>query len=156
HFNQIFLLVPILGTQDFVDDVAIARQQNQAFRILVEPSHRKHAARMIDRVDDVAPDVLLAGAGNAHGFVVGNVHVLLAGFARRRRNFGTVDFDARTVGHFETDAGDSAVDRHATFGDQAICFAARAEALFAQVFVQTHGTGSRRVQPTRAWWPYCR
>ena len=69
----------IFRAQNFVDDVAVVRQENQAFGVLVQPPDRKDTFRVRDQVDDVVLDVRFGGAGDADRLVESNVNLLLLG-----------------------------------------------------------------------------
>ena len=138
HFGQIFLLVLVFRAQDFVDDVAVAGQQDQPFRILVEPANRKDAARMIDTVDDVAVHVFFSSTGDANRFVKRNVDMFLAALAHGWHDFRAIDLHERTLRQLDAYAGKFTVDGDPSFADQPVRLAPRAETTFAEVFVQTH------------------
>ena len=69
HRHHVFLLVLVLGAQDFVDDVAVVGEQDQAFGVLVQPADRKDSLAVADELDDVVLDVRLGGAGDPDGLV---------------------------------------------------------------------------------------
>src|SRR5690606_3948159 len=137
--DQVFLLQLVLGAQDLVDDVAIAGEQDQPFRILVQAPDREDPLLVADEVDDVALDRRFGGAGDPGRLVERDVDVLaLAPGRLARGQLLAVDADVGAFVHFGTDAGALPVHGHPPLGDQAVGFAARAEAAVADVLVEAH------------------
>src|SRR3546814_12726160 len=83
----------LFRTQDLVDDVAVAGQQDQTTGILVEAADRENAFAMADKVDDVAGNVVLGRAGDADRLVQRDIDATrrmfgLASAAKRGRASG--------------------------------------------------------------------
>ena len=140
HHHQIFLLQLVLGAQDRVDDVAVAGQQDQAFRILVQTPDREDPLLVADEIDDVALHVGLGGAGHADRLVQGDIDVPALALGRRPR-LQRLAVDAHLVAfaHFGADPAALSVDRDPAFADQPVGLAPRAVAGVADVFVEAHG-----------------
>src|SRR5277367_821600 len=66
----------VFGAKDFVDDVAVVRQEDETFGVLVQPPDRKDAFGMPDKSDDVVFDMGFGGGGDSHRFVEGDVDLL--------------------------------------------------------------------------------
>src|SRR3546814_5163752 len=78
----------LFRTQDLVDDVAVAGQQDQTTGILVEAADRENAFAMADKVDDVAGNVALGRAGDADRLVERDIDATrrMFGIARAAQN----------------------------------------------------------------------
>jgi hypothetical protein len=133
HGDEVFLLVIVLHAQDFVDDVAVVGQQDQAFGILVQAPDRKDPLAVADQIDDVAIDVRFAGAGNADRLVQRDVDVLFLGADRL-----AVDADLVALCHLRAEHGRHAVAGHAPLLDPLVGLAARTGAGLADVLVESH------------------
>jgi len=147
HADQVFLLVVVLCAQDLVDDVAVAGEQDQSLGVLVESPDREDALRVVDEVHDVAGHGLVGGAGDAHRLVQRDVDRLLRG--RRGGEDARLDqlaVHAYLVAFQRLGAGahDFAVDGDATGDQPFVRFAARAQAGFADVLVDAHGSDLNR------------
>src|SRR3546814_813819 len=151
HAHQVFLLQLVFGAQDGVDDVAVAGQQDQAFRILVQPADREDPPLVADEIDDVALHRRLGGAGDADRLVQRDVDVPALAFGGAPGAQGlAVDLDL--VAHADLGADPRAlpVDRGPPLPDQPIGLAPRAEAGVADVLVESHP--DRGVAGGRAVW----
>ena len=133
--DDVFLLVMVLGPQHLVDDITIVREEDQAFRVLVEPTDRKHPFGMIHEIYDVAFDVALRGAGDADGLVerdVDRADLLACGADRV-----TIEAHVVPFGDLRAERGRDAVDGDAALGDEGVGLPPRACAALAQVFVES-------------------
>ena len=94
---------------------------------------------MVNEIDDVAHYVAFGGTGDADGFVEADVNM----------PFSTRADDALVYPHFVTlidlaaQFGAGAVDGDAAPGDPVIRFPARAQAGFADIFIQSHEMARR-------------
>src|SRR5690606_24634041 len=132
--------VPVLGAQDLVDDIAVAGQQYQAFRVLVQAADREDALLVANEVHDVPLDRAFGGAGDADRLVQGDVDVAaLARLGCTGIQRLPVDPDLVALAHHRADPGRLAVDGHPALGDRAIGLAARTEAGSGDVFVEADG-----------------
>ena len=52
--HLVFFLMLVFAAQDFIDDVAVVRKQNQAFRGFVEASDGEDTLGVIDEINDIA------------------------------------------------------------------------------------------------------
>src|ERR1700686_713143 len=66
----------VFGTEDFVDDLSVVRQEDQPLRVLVQSPYRKDALRIPDEIDDIVLDMSLGGAGNSDWLIEGNVDLV--------------------------------------------------------------------------------
>ena len=117
-FDDVFLLVVELGAEDLVHDVAIVREEDEAFGLFVEATDREDALGMPDEFNDVAFDVAFGRAGDADRLVERDVDrgVLLAGAADE------LALDSDLVAWFDLGAEgrDLPVDSHFSSRDQVI------------------------------------
>lgn len=124
----------VFGTQDFVDDIAIAGQQYQSVRILVQTANGKYALFVANKINNVSLDVTFGGAGNSHGFVQTNVNMFL--LARADKFFVYAHFI--TIINRCAKFSAFAVYGYAAAADQFIGSAAGTQAGFADEFVEAH------------------
>mgnify|MGYP003558956344 CR=1 FL=1 len=66
----------VLGTQDFIDDIAVICEQDQAFRIFIEASDMEYPEGMVDQIDNIPLDAFFGRARDADRFVQGNVDIV--------------------------------------------------------------------------------
>lgn len=132
--DNIFLFVIVLGTQDLVDDIAVAGEQDQTVRVLVEAADGKDALAVPDEIDDVALDVSLGGAGHACRFVKADVDLLFF----LRADHPLVDPHLVAVIDLAAELRAHAVDRDPALGNPGIRLAPRAQTGLADVFIQSH------------------
>src|SRR3546814_12038970 len=81
-YTTLFRSQLVFGAQDGVDDVAVAGQQDQAFRILVQPADREDPPLVADEIDAVAHHRRLGGAGDAARLFQRDVAVPALAFGR--------------------------------------------------------------------------
>ena len=65
----------VLRAEDFVDDVAVVRQQDQSLGVLVEAADGKNALRMADEFHDIPFDVRFRGARDADRLVERDINL---------------------------------------------------------------------------------
>src|SRR5579859_4342026 len=121
----------VLGTEDLVDDIAIVRQKDQAFGVLVQTPDRENAFSVPDEIDDVVLDVGLGGAGHTDRLVEGNVNLLFLGAHGR-----AVDAYLIAINDSRTQCGDLAVAGNAAGLDPLVRLAPRTGAGLADVLVE--------------------
>ena len=141
--DQVFLLVMVFRSQQFVDDVAIAGQQDQTLGILVEPTNRKDALLMVDEVDDVALHLAFGCAGDANRLVQRDIDMLA--HTRRNRpgpNPLALDHHLVAFGILVADPRNLPIQHDLARCNQTIRLTSRAMTGVADVFVQAHGCGS--------------
>lgn len=138
HRHHVFLLVIVLGAQDLVDDIAVAGEQNQTVGFLVQTPDGKDALAVADEVHDIAAHMPFRGAGDAHRLVERDVDAsrLMLGLAHAALHRLAVDADLILLADLLAQLHRLAVDRDAPGGDERIGLAARAQAGFADVFVE--------------------
>ena len=54
---DVFFFVVIVGPQDLINDVAIIGEEDQAFRIFVEPANGEYPFGIVYETDDIVLDV---------------------------------------------------------------------------------------------------
>ena len=139
HRDQIFLFLAVFSAQQFIDDVAVAGQQNQTFGILVQSADRKDALLVIDEIDDVAFHALVGRAGDADRFVQRDIDVLAgAGLYIADTQGLAVDQDGIALLDPRAQRWLVAIDADPAFLDQRIGLAPGTEAGVGDEFVDTH------------------
>ena len=69
HRDNVFFFVVVSCPEDLIDDIPVIGEQDQSFRILVEPADREDAFGMIDESDDIGAVGCIRGGCDAGGFV---------------------------------------------------------------------------------------
>jgi hypothetical protein len=128
--------VLVAGAENFVDDIAIGGEEDEAIGGFVEAADGEDALGVVYVIDNVAGDVALGGARNANGFVEGQIHELagrgfLNGLAVEQHRVACSDPIAGT--------GYLPVEEYPAGFDEAVGFAARAAAGAADELVEAYG-----------------
>lgn len=131
--HEVFLLMLVTGPQDLVHDIAIVGQEDQAFRVFIEPPNGKYAFGIVDITDDVPPDIFVCSGGDAHRFIERkDDHFLLIGrFQDAAIHYHLIPFPITVAGN-----RNFIVQQYPAGLDQAVRFPSGAIAGFADVFVQ--------------------
>ena len=113
--------------------------RDRAFRILVEPADRKDALAMAHEIDDVAGNMALGRAGNAHRLVERDINMTTAALTHGP------PVDTHLVNGFDLDpqGGAPTVDGDATRLDPGVGLTARADTGLAEEFVEAQASPSR-------------
>src|SRR5208283_4544857 len=131
--DDVLFFVIIFGAQQFIDNIAVVGQQNQAFRILVQSAYGENPSAVADEVDDVVLDMRFRRVGNSHRLIECNVDLLLLGADEI-----TVHAHFIAAGDLCAEYRANAVAGDAPRFDPFVGFAPRAAAGFADVFIQPH------------------
>ena len=111
----------------------VVREQEDAGRVRVEPTHRHDAPLMGDEAHDGRPSLRVAGGrDDARRLVQEDVR------ERLRGDLGAVDLDAVCALHERRQARHLAVHGHAACADQLLGATARGDARPGEVSVQAH------------------
>lgn len=70
HLDLVFALMPMFDPQDFIYDIAVVREKNEAGGILIETPDRENPGGMPDFSDDVPPDMQFSGRRHPDRFVI--------------------------------------------------------------------------------------
>src|SRR4029077_9548269 len=134
--DDVFLLMVVFGTKNFIDDVAVVRQEDQAFGVLVQSTDWEDTFRVSDQIDDVVLDVSFGGASDSGGLVERNVDL---------RSLGTdqlaVDAHLVTGADPSTQGGALPVAGDSARFNPLVRLAPRTDTGFADVLVEPHRQG---------------
>ena len=142
---DVFLLVLVLRSQDRVDDVAVIGQEDQAFRVLVQPADGEQPLRMADEIDDVVLYGTVGRALDADGLVEREVDP-----ARFSGDRPAVDLDLIAIENLGTERRDGAVYLDTARGNPGIGLAPRADAGLADELVEAQAGRTRQPPARRA------
>src|SRR5690606_41911617 len=118
HRSNVVLLLSVIVAEDGVVYVAIAGQQDQPFRVLVQPPAREDPLRVVHEVHDVVLHRRFGGAGDADRLVECDIDVAAAARDDALLQRLAVQQHDITLAHFGADAGTLAVHGDAAFADQ--------------------------------------
>src|SRR5690554_4135643 len=135
HGNQVLFLVVVPRPKNFVHDISVARQKDQALAIFIKPSDREDALGIVDVIHDVV--LLPPGVGSANNtarFIESDIRVFALVFIRTSfsarfpssRNQFPVQTNLVTWGDLATHLGNLAVDGDPALLDEFVGFPARA------------------------------
>ena len=129
--DDVLLVVFVAGAQDLVDDIAIVGQEDQPLGGFVQSADGEEAFLVTDEGDDVLRFLRVGGTDDPYWFVEGEVEGFGFGFQRL-----AIDADHIAGRDTVTGAGGFVVDGDPTGVDQAVGFAAGADAGLADVLVE--------------------
>src|ERR1700720_890335 len=132
--HHVLLFMIVLRTKNFVDDVAVVRQQYQPLRIPIQSPDRENPFRVPDVPDDVVFDVSFGGADDADRLVEGDVGLLFFDADQF-----AIDADFIALRYLRAQHGNLAVAGHAACFDPLVRLAPRTRSGFADVFIEPHG-----------------
>lgn len=138
---DIFFVVLVARPQDFVDDVAVVGEQDEAFRVFVEAPDREHASAVIgERFEDVVGIGAVGCGRDANRFVKSEVNM-----RRPHLNLVAVYEHAIGPGNQITDLGNPPVYAHFAQLNHAVSLPPGTEAGIADKFIKTDGHGLQTV-----------
>ena len=140
HRHEVLFFVLVAGPQNLVYNVAVAGQENQALRLLIEAADGENAGGMVHVVHNVAAHARLRCGGDTHRLVESQVDGI-GGLPRFQ--LLAVHRHAVAGANLVAYLGRLAVHQHRTLGNVAVGFAARANAAFADEFVEADGGNGR-------------
>ena len=147
--DVVFLFVLVASAQNFIDDVAIIGQENEAFTHLIQSSDWENPRGIIDEVDDVVLFAdLVCGANNAHRLVQRDVNQL-----RSFQLSHLLAFHRDHISRLQPRAHfwDHSIDGHLTQINQLIGCPARAISNFAEVLVDAFAAWLRFLHGAKVW-----
>jgi hypothetical protein len=150
--DVVVLLVVEGGAVDAVWHTPVARQQNEALRVLVEPAHWKDPFPWAaDCIDEIALYSLVCGAGDATGLPVFQVRVIirsaLAVALEGAFKPGAIQRDDIPSAHTVSGLCELAIDLHTTGGDDTVGFSPRELCCEHLVDADTSWRAQRRARP---------
>lgn len=129
-FDPVFFLVTIASAQDFINNIAIVGQKNQAFRIPVESADREDPLGVPEEIDDIVSPARISCRGDSDWLVKSQIDQIII-----RQDRFTFDPYGLASQNTAANQGDSILNRDQTFSDQAVRFTATAVSRICQVFI---------------------
>ena len=120
----------ITSPHHLVHQFSLISQQDQTFRILIQPSHRINSLRITDIINDIIFFTLLGGADNPHRLVKCNQDLLIL-----QRNFFPTKRDFHPRHNPVTGHCPSPIDPYVSLFNLTIRSAPGADPGFAEIFV---------------------
>lgn len=121
--DDIFFFMCVTDPQDFINNIAVTGEEDKPFRLVVEAADRVDSCSVTNSVGDIIRIIAVGGAGDANGFVVGDIDAIRF-IIRAVFYFRPADFDCVTGHYAGAEAGYVAVNGDLALLDMRIGFTA--------------------------------